>query len=152
MRWLLPLGLIVLLGCATSSEPRGGRSKIIKVLPHYLDKDGVHTLSPSLYERDAYQYRLRRNPEMQEGVVFHVRWQAAPAEDLRLELELQGNRENQFTSKRVQSDAIRHPGGREWIELALSGDELRELGRLIAWRATIWNGTSLLAEQRSFLW
>ena len=30
-------------------------SKISKVLPHLLDKQGRHTLSPSLLERDAYQ-------------------------------------------------------------------------------------------------
>ena len=27
-----------------------------------------------------------------------------------------------------------------------------ELGELIAWKATLWDGSKLLAEQKSFLW
>ena len=49
------------------------------MLPHYLDKEGRHTLSPSLYERDAYQAILRQNPEKRGGMRFDVQWKARGA-------------------------------------------------------------------------
>ena len=49
---LLLLGVI-----STTDAARPG--KISKVLPHWLDLQGRHTLSPSLLERDAYQAKLR---------------------------------------------------------------------------------------------
>ena len=38
-----------------------------------------------------------------------------------------------------------------WI-VSLSGEEYQKLGELSAWRATLWEGDRLLAEQKSFLW
>ena len=49
-------------------------SRISKVLPHLLDKQGLHTLSPSLLERDAYQAQLRSNPDQCSGIRFDVKW------------------------------------------------------------------------------
>src|SRR5215510_14235676 len=66
--------------------------QVMKVLPHFLDTNGLHTLSPSLYERDAYQAYLRQHPEKRTGIRFDVQWKAkGPAFDPRtLKLELRG--------------------------------------------------------------
>lgn len=39
-----------------------------------------------------------------------------------------------------------------WSALSLSKDEYCTLGELSAWRITLWDGSNLLAEQKSFLW
>jgi hypothetical protein len=41
---------------------------------------------------------------------------------------------------------------RHWDSLTLGGADYKNLGSLIAWRATLWRGDELLAEQKSFLW
>jgi len=41
---------------------------------------------------------------------------------------------------------------RKWTPLKLDGDEFKNFGSVVAWRATIWNGDQLLGEQKSFLW
>ena len=72
------------MGLAASS------GKVLKVLPHYLDLQGRHAVSPSLYERDAYQADLRRHPERISGLRFDIHWQASHATSapLRLRAEL----------------------------------------------------------------
>ena len=59
----------ILIATVASQAAEG---KIIKVLPHLLDKKGRHTLSPSLYERDAYQAKLRTHPEDISALRFDV--------------------------------------------------------------------------------
>ena len=44
------LGLVLLLSAALA---HAGSGKLLKVLPHFLDREGRHALSPSLFERDA---------------------------------------------------------------------------------------------------
>ena len=39
-----------------------------------------------------------------------------------------------------------------WTGLALKGDEYEQFGEVTAWRVTLWEGTQLLGEQKSFLW
>lgn len=124
----------------------------MKVLPQYLDASGRTALSPSLYERDAYQDHLRKHPDEQAGMNFQVFWKARRTPELLMKLELQGNRDNKFTSAQLLSPTINHDGGREWTSLILSKESLAELGKLISWRATLWQGTNQLAEQKSFLW
>jgi len=36
--------------------------------------------------------------------------------------------------------------------VALTGDDYKKFGELLAWRVTVWDGTTQLAEQKSFLW
>src|SRR5262245_38003531 len=65
------------------------RARIYKVLAHFVDSKGRHSLSPSLYERDAYQAELRRHPERISGMRFDVNWRVRNAsEPIRLRLEL----------------------------------------------------------------
>ena len=37
-------------------------AKVIKALPQFLDQQGQSALSPSLFDRDAYQACLRKHP------------------------------------------------------------------------------------------
>src|SRR5687768_5825851 len=74
---------------AISAEAASAR--IVKVLPHFLDKQGRHTIHPSLFERDAYQAQLRRAPELQSTIRFDVQWKAKRASGpLRMRLETRG--------------------------------------------------------------
>ncbi|MEY4198576.1 MAG: hypothetical protein RLZZ265_316, partial [Verrucomicrobiota bacterium] len=39
-----------------------------------------------------------------------------------------------------------------WAELKLDPEAYQRLGGLTGWRVTLWDGETLLAEQKSFLW
>lgn len=55
------LALVMLVSLrAFASETVSGR--VIKVLPLFLDTNGVDAISPSLFDRDAYQAELRKHP------------------------------------------------------------------------------------------
>lgn len=126
--------------------------KIVKVLPQFLDLQGQHTLSPSLYERDAYQAQLRLHPEQRSGLRFAVQWRSSTVGPFKLRVEMRGNRTGQPTTATVE-ESVRHRGlFSAWARPALSGDAYRQFGELIAWRATLWEGDKLLSEQKSFLW
>jgi len=126
-------------------------AKIKKVLPHYVDKDGRHTLSPSLYERDAYQAEMRRKPELRSGLRFDVQWDGTRKVPMILRVELRGSRSGTATTADIQSP-VRGGWFSKWSSAKLSGDAYTEFGELVAWRTSIWAGDQLLAEQRSFLW
>jgi hypothetical protein len=131
-----------------------GTARIVKVLPHRVDRQGRVALSPSLYERDAYQAVLRKDTNLCDGLRFDVQWKAAEATTsaLRLRLELLTT-----ASTRAQPVVIevpvRAPSGRSrWTQVPLRGESYRQAGDLIAWRATLWAGEAQVAEQKSFLW
>src|SRR5215469_3847216 len=75
--------------CAAASAATG---RVIKVLPQFLDLQGRRSLSPSLYDRDAYQAQLRKHPEQRSAICFSVQWKAHGAEyvPLKLRVELRG--------------------------------------------------------------
>jgi hypothetical protein len=127
-------------------------TRIVKVLPHLLDEQGRHALSPSLYERDAYQAYLRKNPAKCFGLRFDIQWKAKAADSqaLKLRIEFLGSKEAKpFVLE--QPVRRRHSFGR-WSSLTLKGDDFKKVGDLVAWRATLWAGDQILAEQKSFLW
>jgi len=129
-------------------------SRVIKVLPHWIDAQGRVALSPSLFERDAYQAKLRQEPALQRGMRFDVQWKAGDARgaDLTLRLELVTPGTSR-TQPLVLEQPVRAKSGRSrWTQVLLQGQAYREAGEIIAWRASLWKGTRLLAEQRSFLW
>ena len=127
-------------------------AKISKVLPHYLDQQGRHTVSPSLFERDAYQAWLRKNPDERSGLRFDVQWKSSGVNEAKLRVELRGTANKQPTQAVVEK--LVTPRGRSghWSALALSGDDFKKFGALVAWRVTVSDGDTLLAEQKSFLW
>ena len=129
-------------------------SKISKVLPHLLDKKGLHTLSPSLLERDAYQAQLRSNPDQCSGIRFDVKWSKGNRKTktgtlLKVQVELQ-------TSASIkpivlsQSIKLNRSGG--WDSLKLDGENYKTIGKIIGWRVLLLEDGKVLAERRSFLW
>jgi len=147
--WLLLLGLTLPCEAATG--------RIIKVLPFFLDMQGRHSLSPSLFERDAYQAQLRLSPEKVSGVLYDVHWKVkgrviAP---LKLRVELRGIAQGTLPRQRTLEMTVSPAGGRwlgHWSGLILTGEQYKAFGEVTAWRATLWEGDRLLGEQQSFLW
>ena len=52
---------------------------VVKVLPLFLDLKGHDALSPSLFDRDAYQAFLRQNTNDISAIRFDVLWKASNA-------------------------------------------------------------------------
>jgi hypothetical protein len=144
--------LVVILCAPVLLE--AGTARIFKVLPHYLDHDGRHVLSPSLFERDAYQAVLRENPEKSSALRFDVNWKAGgvASSSLILRIELRGSEQTLGVPLVIERPVRPARLFRNWSTLRLEGEEYLALGRLLAWRATLWEGDVLLAEEKSFLW
>jgi hypothetical protein len=128
--------------------------KIIKVLPQFLDAQGQHTLSPSLYERDAYQAKLRKNPQLRSAIRFVVQWKSGGlhSKKLQLRLELHTNKTGLLKSCQFEQEVTSRPRYNQWSTLTIKGQDYKNLGEVLAWRVTLWDGTQELAEQKSFLW
>src|SRR5882672_3513603 len=89
MRRLFLLVIAVLLSAVTLSAS-AATGRVIKVLPQFLDLKGRHALSPSLYDRDAYQAQLRESKTNVSGMRFAVQWKASSASALKLRMEIRG--------------------------------------------------------------
>jgi len=149
---LLPVCLLfaTLSACATTGH-------VVKVLPQYLDLKGRHSLSPSLYDRDAYQAQLRRHPEQRSGMRFAVQWRCrgAAGTKLKLRVELRGSVKGNLPSRKTLETEVkigRSGTASHWTSLKLTGDDYQKVGEVSAWRATLWDGDQLISEQKSFLW
>jgi len=145
------LAVIFVLGCSWLPA-HAASAKVIKVLPHLLDREGRHTLSPSLYERDAYQARLRLDPKLRAGLRFDVQWKARHSQQLRLLVELRGANGKEPTSATVEE---RVKPGRlfsQWSAIKLAGQDYTRFGDLVAWRVRPCPGGRRVAKQQSFLW
>lgn len=146
---LLTLGLFAAVHAAEAVTGR-----VVKVLPLLLDQQGRTALSPSLFDRDAYQARLREHTNLVSAIRYDVQWSAQNAGEnqLKIRLELRGVSTNSLPKlKTLESEATPgFPGN--WTSLTLAGDEFKSFGAITAWRATLWHGGELLGEQKSFLW
>jgi hypothetical protein len=158
---LLALGLGVGVLCAGEAPIQAQKSaqksaqneaQVIKVLPHLVDHQGRHALSPSLYERDAYQAELRGHPEKRAGMQYEVLWTASRrvSGPLRLRLELRGAEGG--VPETVEMPVKRGFWGRRWTRVLVPPDQYRRLGTVTAWKATLLESGKTLAESRSFLW
>ena len=136
------------------SSVNAATGRVLKVLPHYLDAQGRHTLAPSLYERDAYQARLRAHPELRSGLRFDIWCKArgAAAGPVKLRLELRGTAQGDLPTQLVLESEIKPRWFSRWVSLPLTGEDYQKFGETTAWRATLWEGTRLIDEQKSFLW
>src|SRR2546421_482722 len=132
---LILLGLVA--GSPTASAATG---KVIKVLPFFLDKDGQQSLSPSLFERDAYQAELRKEPAKRSALRLDVQWKAAGAGNLKIRAELRGMKDKTATAQTLE--AALKKGGLlgNWSQLLLKGDDYKKFGEVVAWRVTLWDG------------
>jgi hypothetical protein len=143
---------LFLIGGSAVVEAASGR--IIKVLPHYLDLEGRHTLSPSHFERDAYQEILRANPARRSARRFDIQWKARgwPAGEYRVRVEVRGSKSHTFDPYVLEENFRAGRWFSRWSGVTLSGEPYVELGEVTAWRVTLWAGEELLDEQQSYLW
>jgi hypothetical protein len=128
--------------------------KVCKVLPQFLDKKGRQSLSPSLYERDAYQAYLRKHPLLRTGLRVEVQYKAKGLDwdKARLRAELRGLLTNSIATVTLEEPVKKSGFFANWAEFNISGDEFKNFGELVAWRVTLWEGDKQLSEQQSFLW
>jgi hypothetical protein len=153
MRWAnLLLMFVSLLGA--SCDLQASTNRIVKVLPHFLDLQGRQSLSPSLYERDAYQARLRANSDQRSALQFDVQWKAKVKDSsrLKLHLEIRGSKTHVIDPLVVEQTTL--PKGRfsNWSAIKLDNKTYEQLGDIVSWRISLWEGGQLLAEEKSFLW
>lgn len=146
------LNLFLLFFLLPAAIVDAASAKIIKVLPHYLDKEGHHTLAPSLYERDAYQAHLRKNAGERGGLRFDVQWKASGANGLKMRVELRGSADKTPSTSVLEAGVSPGKVFSKWSALSLRDAEYQKFGELIAWRVTLWDGDRQVAEQKSFLW
>jgi hypothetical protein len=148
-RVICTMWVLLCAGLVLDAAPATG--KVIKVLPHFLDLEGRHALTPSLYDRDAYQAQLRTHPAERSGVRFDIQWRSA-AKDLLLRVEVRGTKDGKSQNKVLESVLPKPTSWGRWSALSLSGEEYKQFGEISAWRVTLWSGTQMLDEQLSFLW
>lgn len=153
MRWKTFLMLLWLVPTVASAADQ---AKVIKVLPHFLDLQGRHALHPSLYERDAYQAKLRQNPALRSALRFDVQWKDGGLKEAKFRLELRGspagsggtNATPVVLEKTVKADGWLS----NWSSITLGGEDYKKFGELVSWRLTLWDGDKQVGEQKSFLW
>ena len=145
------------MGLASSFPTRalGASTEILKVLPHWLDQQGRHTVSPSLFERDAYQLHLKYHREEVSTIRFDVNWRLK-------ERGLQGcmlHLEARFGSKEgiqtLEQKTLIKAGKRRkkgWSDLRIPKASVDFQSNLIAWRVRVMRGDEVLATRTSFLW
>lgn len=148
--WMMLLLLAVLPAFAGGME----KGRIVKMLPLFLNLKGHDAVSPSLYDRDAYQAYLRQHTNEISAIRFDFLWQVEnpSAARYKLRIELHGIGEGGKPTRAMLEAEAQPPLLRRWSSITLGGADYRNLGELVAWRATLWRGDQLLSEQKSFLW
>ena len=93
-RLLMILLLLGSLASVSATDAMSGR--IVKVLPLFLNLKGQDALSPSLYDRDAYQVYLRAHTNEISAIRFDVLWSTSHADstNVTVRLELRGIGQN----------------------------------------------------------
>lgn len=149
-----PVWLIVAILFFAAPGAEAGTARIKKVLPHYLDLEGRHMLAPSLYERDAYQAHLRQHPEERSALRFDINWTGGRRNggDLRLRLEIRGSGRDPGDPLVLEVPVKPPLFLSRWSAILVEDDAYRRLGEVTAWRATLWQDGTQVAEQKSFLW
>jgi hypothetical protein len=153
MRRALPF--LVLIFLALAMFPAAADvGRVSKVLPHFLDLQGRSALSPSLYDRDAYQAQLRQHPEQCSGMRFDVLWRARSLTNrlAKLRVELRGTAKGNLPSQITLEAEGRITGTSHWTKVPLEGEKYKAFGAITAWRVTLWSGGQMIGEQKSFLW
>jgi hypothetical protein len=127
-------------------------ARIIKVLPHFLDAKGRHTVHPSLFERDGYQAHLKSHPELCSGMRFDVQWKGRKLQNGQIKLEVRGANTPPRQTETFSTDLKGGGVFSQWSALKIAGEDFRRIGSIIAWRISVLDGDQQLAEQKSFLW
>lgn len=139
----------------SAAEAASSEIKIVKTLRHLLDKQGRHTLSPSLLDRDAYQAFLREHPEDVTGLRFDVQWRRDKRDrsELKMRVEIRHGSGSAIETM-TRTVPVESPSRRRshWQQIAISNENYQALHEVIAWRVSIWQDGTELASQESFLW
>ena len=138
-----------------SAAASAATGSVVKVLPQFLDLKGRSAISPSLYDRDAYQAHLREHTNEISGMRFAVQWKAHGTSNaqLKLRVEIRGVTQGDLPPNIVlEQPAKKATFFGHWTYLPLTGEDYKRIGEVTAWRATLWDGDKLLGEQKSFLW
>ena len=149
---LIKFFALAFLAGALCHNAEAASERIIKVLPQLLDLKGRDSLSPSLYERDAYQVILRNRPEQCSGLCFKIQWTGPRAKALVLRVEIRGGKEGATQTEMLEMTVEKKGYFSNWSSLVLRDEAFKKFGSLVAWRATLWDGKEQVAEQKSFLW
>ena len=133
---------------------RAGEGAVLKVLPQLLDEHGRAALSPSLYERDAYQFHLRREPKLRGGARLAVEWKASHVDWARLKLraEIRCLLGDNLQTRTMEQPAVKKGFFRYWSEFRIEGKDYKNFGEIVAWRVTLLEGDRPLGQLESFLW
>jgi hypothetical protein len=146
------LMILLLLGSLSASAADTVTGRVVKVLPLFLDLKGHDAVSPSLFDRDAYQFYLRQHTNEISAVRFDVLWKASKTDKLKLRAELRGVGAGGLPKQTVLETEMTPGFFRSWTSLKLGGDDYKNFGEVVAWRVTLWNGDEMIGEQKSFLW
>ena len=146
--------ILLLLAALPAFADGMEKGRIVKMLPLFLDLKGHDAVSPSLYDRDAYQAYLSRHTNEISAIRFDFLWQVEnpSAAKYKLCIELHGIGAGGKPTRIMLEQEALPPLLRRWNSLNLGGADYKNFGVLIAWRATLWRGDRLLSEQKSFLW
>lgn len=153
LAWQVVAEDLVIESCTPPGQMPAG--EVVKVLPHLLDLQGRHTVSPSLFDRDAYQAQLRREPAKVSGIRYDVLWKAKRVNErpLTLRVELRGMLDGKYPRQRTLETALPvKQSVRRWTGVALTGEDYRDFGTIHAWRVSLWCEGQELSAQQSFLW
>ena len=145
-----------MIGClCLSAEGQKTTVHVLKVLPHYLDAKGLHTISPSLFERDAYQAHLKDHPDEVSTMRFdvHLRLRDSDLKDVQVRVEARFGKGDSIETIKA-SAPLKKPrwGKRTWTSVTLDKKSFDAEAQMIAWRVTLWQGDEILDTQTSFLW
>ena len=138
----------------TCVELRAGAPRIVKVFPLRIDSKNRTALTPSLFDRDAYQAFLRKNPKQCTGMVFKVQSKvpAGSPTSLTAKLEVRGEKAGDQTSFTAEKRLERDKFGSTWFQFDVTGEAWGRLKGVSAWRISLFDGEKLVSEQKSFLW
>ena len=148
------VALLLLGSLATAFASDTVTGRVVKVLPMFLDHQGRDALSPSLYDRDAYQAYLRQHTNEISALRLDVLWKASDpgSAKLKLRLELHSVGADGLPRQITLEQPVTPGFLRRWTSLTVAGTDYKNFGELVAWRATLWSDDRLLGEQKSFLW
>ena len=144
----------VCLMIMTAQTAGAADGKVIKALPQFLDAQGRSALSPSLFDRAAYQAYLRKHPAERAALRLAVQWKAGGVDWSRVKLraELRGVQGNALTNITLEMPVKKNGLFSNWTEFKIAGEEFQKFGELAAWQVTLWEGEKQIAAQQSFLW
>jgi hypothetical protein len=145
--------LLAFLAAFTSLQASAaGHGRVVKVLPFLLDRQGNDATSPSLFDRDAYQARLRDHKELVSGMRFDVQSKLRGLSAATVRVELRGVNDRGLPQLKTLETSVKPGYFHQWTTVSLTGDAYKQFGGIVAWRVTLWDGDQLLSEQKSFLW